>query len=330
MVEGRGGAESRRQRRARLDVFRLGGATLLHGRHHLHLRPVFRLAHGSTPRHSRSERRPSRVGLCGRSRRTCHRVLSPILGSIADQTGPRKPWIGFFATCQDCPASCCLWFAAPGSAILPILFAYTLASVAAEFSTVFNDSMLPAWSRKNDIGRVSNIAWGLGYLGGMIVLIFVLVTLAGTRRTGKTIVGIMPIFGLDPANWARTRASPGRFRPSGISCSSCRCSFSRPTPVRAASRSAPAVREGPFANLPSTLREVRQPARHPSLPGRAHDLPGRRRRAAGARRRLCRRHVSAGRSPRSASTASSSISSPSSVRCGGGSLDTAHRLQTGW
>src|SRR5437868_13133258 len=24
-------------------------------------------------------------------------VLSPVLGSIADQTGPRKPWIAFFA-----------------------------------------------------------------------------------------------------------------------------------------------------------------------------------------------------------------------------------------
>ena len=28
-------------------------------------------------------------------------ILSPVLGSIADQTGPRKPWIGFFAVDQD-------------------------------------------------------------------------------------------------------------------------------------------------------------------------------------------------------------------------------------
>ncbi|MBP0588111.1 hypothetical protein J8J22_23905, partial [Mycobacterium tuberculosis] len=27
-------------------------------------------------------------------------VLSPVLGSIADQTGARKPWIGFFAVIQ--------------------------------------------------------------------------------------------------------------------------------------------------------------------------------------------------------------------------------------
>ena len=28
-------------------------------------------------------------------------ILSPVLGSIADQTGPRKPWIAFFAVDQD-------------------------------------------------------------------------------------------------------------------------------------------------------------------------------------------------------------------------------------
>ena len=126
-------------------------------------------------------------------------ILAPILGSIADQTGPRKPWIGGFAVLQIA-GLLFLWNAAPGSAILPILFAYTLAAVAAEFSTVFNDSMLPRLVTKERIGRVSNTAWGLGYLGGMIVLIFVLVAVAGNPPSGKTVAGIMPIFGLDPAN----------------------------------------------------------------------------------------------------------------------------------
>ena len=30
-------------------------------------------------------------------------ILSPVLGSIADQTGPRKPWIGFFAAISARP-----------------------------------------------------------------------------------------------------------------------------------------------------------------------------------------------------------------------------------
>jgi UMF1 family MFS transporter len=62
------------------------------------------------------------------------------LGSIADQTGPRKPWIAFFAMIKIA-ALCGLWFAAPGSNLV-LVVAFTLAAVAAEFSIVFNDSML--------------------------------------------------------------------------------------------------------------------------------------------------------------------------------------------
>lgn len=125
-------------------------------------------------------------------------ILSPVLGSVADQTGPRKPWIGFFAVIQIFCLSM-LWFAAPGSPLIwPLLF-FGMASVAAEFSIVFNDSMMPRLVAKADIGRISNIAWGLGYLGGMIMLIFVVGFIAGSPETGKTMLGLTPLFGLDPA-----------------------------------------------------------------------------------------------------------------------------------
>jgi len=126
-------------------------------------------------------------------------ILSPVLGSIADQTGPRKPWIGFFAVIQIVGLSL-LWFAAPGSAVLPVLVFFSLASVAAEFSIVFNDSMLPRLVAKPDIGRISNLAWGLGYLGGMIALIVIVLFVAGSPESGRTIIGMKPLFGLDPAS----------------------------------------------------------------------------------------------------------------------------------
>jgi UMF1 family MFS transporter len=124
-------------------------------------------------------------------------VLSPVLGSIADQTGPRKPWIAAFAAIKIV-SLCALWFAAPGSSLFSVVAAFSLASVAAEFSTVFNDSMMPRLVSKADIGRISNIAWGLGYLGGMIVLIFVVAFMAASPETGKTIIGVDPVLGLDP------------------------------------------------------------------------------------------------------------------------------------
>lgn len=133
-------------------------------------------------------------------------VLSPVLGAIADATGPRKPWIGFFAVIKIISLAL-LWFAAPGSPIIyPAIF-LALATVAAEFSIVFNDSMMTRLVSEKEVGRISNIAWGLGYLGGMIVLIAVVALIAGSPATGKTALGLDPLFGVDPANGEDARVT---------------------------------------------------------------------------------------------------------------------------
>ncbi len=183
-------------------------------------------------------------------------VLSPVLGSIADQTGPRKPWIAFFAAIKI-TSLCTLWLAAPGSNLWLVVLAFSLASVAAEFSTVFNDSMMPRLVPKAEIGRISNVAWGLGYLGGMIALIFVVALLAGSPQTGKTIVGATPLFGLDPAQGEDARAT-------GPLAALWYFVFILPmflwTPDAAKGMPVgPAVREG-LAELKTTLNEVRKRA----------------------------------------------------------------------
>jgi len=181
-------------------------------------------------------------------------ILSPVLGSIADQTGPRKPWIGVFAAIKI-TSLMLLWFAAPGSSLFWVVALFSLASVAAEFSTVFNDSMMPRLVSKAEIGKISNVAWGLGYLGGMIALIFVVALMAATPETGKTIIGVEPLFGLDPTLGEDARATGPLsaiwyfvfilpmflFTPDG----------SRGKPMAAA------VRDG-LAELKSTLGEVRR------------------------------------------------------------------------
>lgn len=131
-------------------------------------------------------------------------ILSPVLGSIADQSGARKPWIAFFAAIKIA-SLCMLWYAVPGSPLVwPVIF-MILASIAAEFSIVFNDSMMPRLVGRDDVGRISNIAWGLGYLGGMIVLIAIVTLVAASPETGKTILGLDPLFGLSPANGGDAR-----------------------------------------------------------------------------------------------------------------------------
>lgn len=124
-------------------------------------------------------------------------LLSPVLGAIADVSGARKNWIGFFAVIQIIALSL-LWLAAPGSALwLPMLL-IILATVAAEFSVVFNDAMMPRLVSKSEIGRISNIAWGLGYTAGLIVLFVVLLLFAASPETGKTLIGLQPLFNLNP------------------------------------------------------------------------------------------------------------------------------------
>jgi MFS transporter, UMF1 family len=131
-------------------------------------------------------------------------LLAPIMGSIADASGARKPWIAIFAVIKIL-SLIALWHATPGSSLPFAMAMIVLATVAAEFSIVFNDSMMPRLVKPEDAGRISNIAWGLGYLGGMIVLIAVVALLAANPETGKTAIGIAPLFGLDPATGADAR-----------------------------------------------------------------------------------------------------------------------------
>lgn len=123
-------------------------------------------------------------------------ILSPVLGAIADETGRRKTWIAFFAVIKV-GALFLLWQATPGASLLLPALCIILAMVAAEFSIVFNDSMMPRLIPTQDVGRISNLAWGLGYTGGLVVLFSVLLLLAGDPQTGKTVLGIAPLFGLD-------------------------------------------------------------------------------------------------------------------------------------
>jgi UMF1 family MFS transporter len=127
-------------------------------------------------------------------------LLSPVLGAIADASGRRKPWIAGFGALLVLGSSL-MWIGRPGDAgiIVPLLFAYALASVGAEFATVFNNAMMPTLVPPNRIGRLSGTGWATGYIGGVLSLFLVLGFLAASPETGRTLLGFKPLFGLDPA-----------------------------------------------------------------------------------------------------------------------------------
>jgi UMF1 family MFS transporter len=127
-------------------------------------------------------------------------IFSPILGAVADATGRRKRWIAAFGI-LFVTGSWLLWEGRPGDAdtILLVLAAFAIGSIGVEFATVFNNSMMPALVPPERLGRLSGLGWGMGYLGGLLSLVIVLGFLAADPRTGKTLLGVMPWFGLDAA-----------------------------------------------------------------------------------------------------------------------------------
>jgi len=135
-------------------------------------------------------------------------LLSPVLGAIADASGRRKPWIAAFGALLVLGSST-LWIGRPGdqAIIAPLLMAVALASVGAEFATVFNNAMMPTLVPPERIGRLSGNGWATGYVGGIISLVIVLGFLAANPETGRTLLGFKPLFGLDPAMHEGDRAA---------------------------------------------------------------------------------------------------------------------------
>jgi MFS transporter, UMF1 family len=135
-------------------------------------------------------------------------LMSPVLGAIADASGRRKPWIAAFGALLVI-GSCLMWFGKPGdpTVIPPLLLAYSIATVGAEFATVFNNAMMPSLVPPDQIGRLSGTGWATGYVGGILSLILVLGFLAASPDTGRTLFGFMPLFGLDPVTHQGDRIS---------------------------------------------------------------------------------------------------------------------------
>jgi UMF1 family MFS transporter len=131
-------------------------------------------------------------------------ALAPVLGAMADTSGPRRPWIIFFALFYIA-GSASLWYALPGTGgTLFVLGAFAIGLIGVEFMTIFTNSMLPDLAEKDDIGRLSGSGWGFGYVGGLILLVIMLLFVA-ENEAGVTLLGTAPLFGLDPAMREGTR-----------------------------------------------------------------------------------------------------------------------------
>ncbi|AVW92628.1 MFS transporter [Celeribacter baekdonensis] len=131
-------------------------------------------------------------------------VSAPLLGSIADESGSRMPWIKLFSALYVIGAAG-LWLAAPGDfpTVLVLIF-FGLGLIGVEFTTIFTNALLPALGTRAEIGKISGNGWAWGYVGGIIALVIMLLLFA-ENASGGTLLGIPPLFGFNPEMREGTR-----------------------------------------------------------------------------------------------------------------------------
>ncbi len=123
-------------------------------------------------------------------------ILAPIMGSVADAVGPRKPWILLFSALHLAGA-CALWWATPGmDGVFLILVAVAIGVIGVEFTQIYTNAMLPDIVPRSQIGLISGWGWAVGYGGGLLALVLTLLLLA-ENDSGVTLIGIAPILGFD-------------------------------------------------------------------------------------------------------------------------------------
>lgn len=131
-------------------------------------------------------------------------VFAPILGAVADTSGRRLPWVWFFSVFYIIGAAG-LWFLTPEQpALIHAVTLFGIGLIGAEFAAIFTNAMLPGLASRDEIGRLSGTGFAFGYLGGVMSLAIMLLLFAETP-SGKTLIGIEPLFGLDSAQREGTR-----------------------------------------------------------------------------------------------------------------------------
>ncbi|SEW40827.1 MFS transporter, UMF1 family [Cognatiyoonia koreensis] len=132
-------------------------------------------------------------------------LTAPFLGAFADNTGRKRPWIALFSALYVIGAAS-LWFLTPDSSALTLfLILFYVGFIAAESALNFVNAYLPSLGTEKQVGRISGLGASIGYWGGLVALIIMLVFFAESGDTGKTIVGFIPALGLDAAVKEGTR-----------------------------------------------------------------------------------------------------------------------------
>ena len=100
-------------------------------------------------------------------------LLAPVLGQRTDRGGSRRGWLAV-TTLIVVACLAAMVFVRPERAFLPLgLLLLAVGTVVYEIAAVNYNAMLAQVSTKRTLGAVSGFGWGMGYLGGIVLLVIV-------------------------------------------------------------------------------------------------------------------------------------------------------------
>jgi len=109
-------------------------------------------------------------------------IAAPILGAISDHSQNKKSFLIFFCILGTLFAGL-LFFVREGDIVNGALF-FIIANFSFAAGNVFYNSLLLDISHPDDMGKISGIGWGLGYLGGGLCLVLNLIMLQNPALLG--------------------------------------------------------------------------------------------------------------------------------------------------
>jgi UMF1 family MFS transporter len=96
-------------------------------------------------------------------------IISPILGAVADNMRNKKAFLAGFTVLGVVPTGL-LFFVMPGDWAMGVGL-FILANMGFVGSVVFYNALMKDVARQDELGFVSGLGWGMGYVGGFILLI---------------------------------------------------------------------------------------------------------------------------------------------------------------
>ena len=99
-------------------------------------------------------------------------VANPVCGAVMDHSRLRKRFL-FVSYLATVITTALLWFVEPGWVVLAMIL-IILSNFSYAIGEAFIASFLPGLGPRRDLGWISGLGWGLGYIGGLVSTIFAL------------------------------------------------------------------------------------------------------------------------------------------------------------